>query len=51
MRIKERYVIAVELLGLALLVGALVYGIGVLPTIVMVASVGLILFAQVVKTR
>ena len=51
MQIKERYVMAVELIGLALLVGALVYGIGILPTVIIIASVGLILFAQIVKTR
>ena len=51
MQIKERYVIAVELIGLCLLVGALIYGIGIIPTITIIASVGLIFFAQIVKTR
>jgi len=51
MQIKERYVIAVEIIGLVLMVGALIYGIGIIPTVVIVASVGLILFAQIAKTR
>lgn len=51
MQIKERYVVAVELIGIALLLGALVYGIGIIPTVAIVSSVGLILFAQIVKTR
>lgn len=51
MEIKERYIMAIEVLGLALLVGALVYGIGIIPTAAVVMSVGLIFFAQIVKAR
>ena len=51
MQIKERYVIVIEVLGLALLISALVYGIGIIATAAIIGSVALIITAQIVKTR
>ena len=51
MEIKERYIMAIEVLGLALLVSTLIYGIGIIPTIAIITSVAIIFFAQIVKAR
>ena len=48
---KERYIIAVELTGVALLVASLTYSIGVFPTVTLLASVMLIVGANLVKMR
>ena len=48
---KERYIIAIELIGVALLVASLTYSIGLLPTVTLLASVMLIVGANLVKMR
>ena len=51
MQIRERYVIAIETLGFGLLVGALVYAIGLVPTFAIITALVIIFFAQIAKTR
>jgi hypothetical protein len=48
---KERYVIAIEAVGLALLVGLLIYSVGVFVAAAMVFAIALIVTAQIVKPR
>jgi hypothetical protein len=48
---KERYVITIEAVGLALLVGLLIYSVGVFVAAAMVFAIALIVTAQIVKPR
>jgi hypothetical protein len=48
---RERYVIVIEAVGLALFAGTLVYTLGLLSTALMLCGVSLVVTAQIVKTR
>ena len=48
---RERYVIAAELASATLLVGTLVYALGVVVTSLLVLAVGLAAMAQIIRTR
>jgi len=48
---RERYVIAIEAMGLALFAGTLVYALGILSAGLLVFGVSLVVTAQIVKTR
>ncbi len=46
---KERYVIALEVGGLLVLLSALVYSLGMLVTALLIVGVGVIVGAQIIK--
>jgi hypothetical protein len=48
---RERYVIAIETVGLALFAGTLVYALGILSAALLVCGVSLVVTAQIVKMR
>ena len=48
---KERYVIAIEASGLALAVGTLIYALGFLSAMLLLLGMGLVVTAQIVRTR
>jgi hypothetical protein len=48
---RERYVIALETVGLAGMAATLVYAIGVLSAGLLVIAVSLVVTAQILKTR
>jgi hypothetical protein len=47
----ERHVIVIELAGLLIAVGALVYALGVVTAAVFFVGVSLVVTAQIVRTR
>jgi hypothetical protein len=51
MQISEKYVIVIEVLGMALLISALIYAIGLIATAAIIGSSAIIIAAQIVKTR
>ena len=48
---RERYVIGLETFGLAAMISALVYGLGLVITLGLIGGLSIVLFAQVIKTR
>jgi hypothetical protein len=48
---KERHVIAIEASGLALAVGILIYALGFLSAMLLLLGMGLVVTAQIVRTR
>ena len=48
---RERYVIAIESIGMVVLVGTLIHALGPVSAGLLVFAVGLVVTAQIVKTR
>jgi hypothetical protein len=48
---RERYVIAIETVGLAGIAGTLVYAIGMVSAGLLVIAVSLVVTAQILRTR